>query len=196
MPHKSHAVEDVLDELKHAARSGQSSVSVGDAVEAIGHRGYGPLLFVPALIAITPVGGVPGVPSLMALLIAIFAVQLLIGRDHVAMPAFLERRSVPDGKLRRAVKKLYPLGRWLDRWFPGRLSVLVGPPAHRLVALCSLLLCLAVPPLEVVPFAAAAPMGAIAIFGLAMTLRDGVLIALGFAATIAALAVSWPLLPF
>ncbi len=56
-------------------------------------------------------------------------------------------------------------------------------------AAACLLLCLTVPPLELFPFASTAPMAAIALFGLAMTLRDGLVMALAFLASGAAIGV-------
>jgi hypothetical protein len=55
-------------------------------------------------------------------------------------------------------------------------------------------LCLTVPPLELVPFASTAPMAAIAAFGLGMTLRDGLLMGLGFVLSVVAVAVGFGML--
>ncbi|MBM9595919.1 exopolysaccharide biosynthesis protein [Roseitranquillus sediminis] len=180
-----HAVESILDELKGTAKEGDR-ISVGESVEALGHRGYGPLLFVPALIEISPIGGIPGVPTILALIILLFAVQIAWGRDHMWLPGFLERRSVSTDRMKGAVDKSRPVGRWLDRWFHGRLPRLTGKPARRIAACVVILLCLSVPPLELIPFASTAPMAAIAAFGLAITLRDGLLMMLGFALTVVA----------
>lgn len=182
MASRSSAVEDVLDRLEDIAEE-ESRVSVRDAVEGLGARGYGPFLFLPALIEITPVGAVPGVPTALALIILLFAVQLAWGRESMWLPGWLYRRSVSDEKLRAAVDKLRPAAMRLDRWFPGRLPSLTGKPAVRAAAAVTVLLCLSVPPLEPLPFASSAPMAAIAVFGLAMTLGDGLLMAAGFAVT-------------
>ncbi len=186
MTEKSDAIESVLDRLDELADR-EDEASVGDAVETIGDRGWGPLVFVPALIEITPIGGIPGVPTLLALIIAIFAVQIAVSRDNVWLPGFLKNRSASDDKLHKSVDFLRPTARRLDRWFPGRWPGLAGDSATRIAALVCLVLCATVPPLELLPFAAAAPMAAIAVFGLAMTLDDGLLMVVGFAASAAAL---------
>ena len=49
------------------------------------------------------------------------------------------------------------------------------------------LMCLAVPPLELLPFAVVLPMGVIAAFGIALTVRDGLLMLIGFLGSGAAL---------
>jgi hypothetical protein len=183
-----HAVEDILDELEGKA-DGQDHVSVGDTLEALGERGYGPLIFVPALIEISPIGGIPGVPTFLALIIAIFAGQIVAGRDHMWLPGFIERVRVSSKRMKESVEKVRPVARWLDRWFHGRYERLTGDFPRRVAAGVCILLCLSVPPLELLPFASTAPMAAIALFGLAMTLRDGLVMAVAFVAAAVALGV-------
>lgn len=176
---KSDAVERILDRL-HQTAEAHGRVTVGHMVEALGDRGWGPFLFVPALLEISPIGGIPGVPTLLALIIAIFAAQIAWGRDHMWLPELLRRRSVSGEKMRAAVDKMRPAGRFLDRWFHGRFPSLTSDKATRIAAVVVILLCLTVPPLELLPFASTGPMVAIAAFGLALTMRDGLLMALGF----------------
>lgn len=193
MAGKSRKVEDVLDRLGSLGDE-KDKVSVSDVVEALGNRGYGPFIFVPALIEITPVGAVPGVPTLLATIIVFMAAQMLLGRHHIWTPGILGRRRIAGRKLRQAADKLQPVGDRLDRWFPGRLPQLTGALPARLAAIVILILCLSVPPLELVPFASSAPMLTIAIFGLALTLRDGVLMAVGFLLTLVALGIGFGVL--
>ena len=131
---------------------------------------------IPALLEITPIGGIPGVPTALALIIALIAVQLLLSRDHVWMPDFVQQRAVGSNKLHKAVQKLRGVGGFLDRHSEGRLEGLTQGPAIKLVALTILALCCTVPPLEFVPFASSIPMLAIAVLGLALTVRDGALV--------------------
>ena len=115
-------------------------VSLGKVTEALGTRSHGPFLLVSALIEISRVGGIPGVPTVLAAIIVLFAVQLLLGREHMWLPGFLARRSVSSGKTRKAADKLWPLARFMDRWFHGRLPKLTEGPAVRVAAaLCILL---------------------------------------------------------
>lgn len=169
------SVGEVLGELDELAAHGDS-VCVADVLDDFGGRSFGPFIMIPALLEITPIGGIPGVPTALALFIALIAVQLLLGRDHVWMPLFVQRRAVGSKKLHAAVTKLRGLGRFLDRHSEGRLEGLTQGTAMRLVALMILALCAAVPPLEFLPFASSIPMLAIAILGLALTVRDGALL--------------------
>lgn len=183
-----HSVCDVMNMLR-ATADAHDKVTIGNVLDAVGDRSYGPALMIPALIEITPVGGIPGVPSFLALLIALMAAQLLFDKDHLWLPAFVQKRSVSGAKLHKAADKLDPLAIRLDRWFHGRMSRLIRQPWPRLAAGLVILLCLAVPPLELVPFASTAPMLAIAAFGLALLVRDGLLMIAAFALSLAALGI-------
>ncbi|MFD1340881.1 exopolysaccharide biosynthesis protein [Litorisediminicola beolgyonensis] len=187
-------VADLIDRLCEKSEEGDSdSVSMADLLDAIGARSYGPLLLAIALIVISPVGAIPTVPSLAAVAIALVALQLLIGRKHVWLPQVLRRREVSGDRLRTGIEKMRPVADVMDRWFGKRLSRLTGEPVRRVAALFILALCALVVPLELVPFGAVIPMGAILLFGLAITARDGILMVLAFLASGAALAGGWML---
>jgi hypothetical protein len=178
------SVGDILDRL-HEVGEKNDRVTLGEMTEAFGSRSYGPFLLVPALLEESPVGAIPGVPTAIAIVIALFAVQMLFGRKQMWLPGFIARRGLSAEKLKKASDRLRPVARFMDRWFHGRLTWMTEGPAVRIAAAATLLLCLAVPPLEVLPFASSAPMLAIAAFGLALLVRDGVLM---IAASVLALA--------
>jgi hypothetical protein len=174
MAEDPHKVADILDRLEECARS-EERVSIGDVVGTFGSRSYGPFLLVPALTEISPLGGIPGLPTAIAAVIILFAAQIAFGRAHIWLPGFIAKRSLSSDRLKKAVRKLRPIGRWTDRWFHGRLPTLTSGPFVRFAAAACILLALTVPPLELLPFATTAPMAAIAAFGLAMLVRDGAL---------------------
>ncbi len=167
----------VVDLLQSLHRLGQEkgNVSVGEVIECFGHRSYGPFLLVPALFGISPIGGIPGVPTFLALVVGLFAFQMLFGRTDLWLPAFLKKRSVTGSKLSEAADKLQSVGRWMDRLFEGRLGVLTREPFPRIAAAVTVLLCCLVPPLELLPFAVAGPMAVIGAFGIALMVSDGLL---------------------
>lgn len=184
------SVEGILDELEGAAQ-GQDSVNIATIVEAVGHRGYGPFLTVPALLELSPIGAVPGVPTVLALIISTFALQIALGRHNMWLPDFIERWSVSAGKVQKAVEKLRPAGKKMDHWFHGRLPVFANNVAIRAAAVAAIALCMTVPPLEVVPFASSVPMAAIAILGVAILVRDGALMLAGYTAALIAVATGY-----
>lgn len=150
-------------------------VTVGVIVESLGHRSYGAILMMPVLVDWSPLGGVPGVQSFLAVVAAIVAAQMLVGRRHLWLPGFVARRSIDSAKLRKAAAGLRGVARFMDRHFHGRLEWLTRKPFSRVAAGVVIAICLAVPPLDLIPFGGSGPMLAIALFGLALLVRDGVL---------------------
>ena len=164
-------------------------VSIGAIVESFGHRGYGAVLMVPVLVDWSPLGGVPGVQSLLALAAALVSAQIVIGRRHLWLPGFVARRSVGSAALRKAAARMRGVARFMDRHFHGRLERLTGEPFSRIAAGVVIVICLAVPPLDLVPFGGSGPMLAIALFGLALLVRDGVLMLVALALSVGAVGI-------
>ncbi|GGE52628.1 membrane protein [Agaricicola taiwanensis] len=155
-------------------------VSVTDIREKIGERSFGPFLLIPALIEISPIGGIPGLPTVLAVIISLFAVQILMGRKHLWLPDFLEHRSIDGKKFARGMARIRKTTRWVDHVLQPRLKWATRPPwVYGAAAMC-LALCATVPVLELVPFASSFPMAAIALFGLGLVARDGIVMLLGF----------------
>lgn len=187
------ALTDVVEELDKVSRQGDK-VEVGHLIDALDHRGYGPALAVLPLIELTPIGGVPGFPTLLALTLAIITVRLLMGYEHFWAPGWLRQRKLESDKVIKSVKWLKPVSLWIDTRLHERMKHLAGPTGRRAACVVILCLLLIVPPLELVPFATSAPMIIIAIFGLGLLYRDGLLMLLGFVgATIAIAGALWSL---
>jgi hypothetical protein len=174
MGDEQHGVNAILDRLERVGARRQE-LSIGEIVGAFGHRSYGPFLLVPPLIGISPIGTIPTVPTIVAAIIALFSVQILLGREQMWLPRFIRERTMATDKVGKATAKLRPVARFMDRWFHGRLPALTRGPFVRVAAALSLALCLVVPPLELLPWASAAPMLTIAMVGLALLVHDGAL---------------------
>lgn len=185
MATEPHSVGEILDCLEAVAEEHQR-VSVGDVLDAIGSRSYGPFLMIPPLIELTPVGAIPGVPTFLAAIVALIAVQMLFGRNHVWLPGFIRNRSVSADKIEKGSDKLRKIARFLDKWFHGRMKSLTHGVPVRIAALLIIGLCATVPPLELVPFASSGPLLAVAAFGLALMVRDGLLMLIATALSLAA----------
>ncbi|WP_338446885.1 exopolysaccharide biosynthesis protein [Pelagerythrobacter marensis] len=180
-----HSIEDVLDGIEELGEQ-RDEVCFGDALDEFGRRSFGPVLLFLPLIELSPIGGIPGVPTFLALAIALIAGQLLLGREHVWLPQFVERRAIAGDTLARAAHRLDGAAETIDGWFKGRLRAFTRPPWPRIAALMVIVLCCTVPPLEFLPFASSAPMIAIAAFGLALMVRDGLLMLIAFALSLGA----------
>lgn len=181
---------ETVEALEEIAREHiEGGVCIGDVLDEFGARSFGPFLFAPALIELSPIGGIPGVPTFLALLAATVAAQLFVGKEHVWLPALVQRRRIRSGRLMQAARKLEGVAEWLDARFRGRMRRFTRRPMQRLAAVLVILLALTVPPLEFIPFASSAPMLAIAMFGLAVLVRDGLLMLTASGVSVAALGV-------
>ena len=155
------------------------TIQLQDVVDTFQSRGFGPLVTLPALLALLPTGGVPGVPTLCAIFIALIAVQQLFGRQSPWLPRKLRERGISHDKLHRSVERVRPWTRRIDRLLAQRLDILLQPVARRFIAVLVIALALAMIPLELLPFAAAMPALAITVIGLGMTADDGLLLLIG-----------------
>lgn len=94
----------VLEALDDNAKGDR--LTVGAMVDAIGDRGFGPLILTAALIEIMPTGGIPGIPTAVALTVILFATQLLLGRKQPWIPEILRRRGFSRDKFYKAREKI------------------------------------------------------------------------------------------
>lgn len=179
---KPQNLQTLLDELEQAAE-GKDEVPLKDVHEAIGQRSFGPLLLVAGLAALTPLGVIPGLPTVFAILVVLIAGQLVIGRDRFWIPKPLRERTVGADRLRRAVRWARKPARGVDRIVRPRLAVFTHAGFTRVVAVICVVIAFAIPPLELLPFAVAAPASAIAAFGLGLTAKDGLLVLIALIAS-------------
>lgn len=180
------SIGDVVDGIERIAKA-EDEVAIDDLLDEFGDRSFAPLMLILALIGVSPVGAIPSVPTIIALCIAIIAAQMAWGRKHVWLPGFVTGRGVSSDRLTKGRDKLRKIAEVLDRIAKGRMQSLASGPARRVVAGLIAVLCLALPVLEIVPFAAAAPFLAIAILSLALMVRDGLVMLIGGGIALAAL---------
>ena len=175
-----HSMEEVLETIEDIAEE-QPEVCIRDALDHFGHASYTPLLIILPLVEISPVGGIPGIPTALAITLALVAAQMLFGKEHLWLPDFIQNRTADGEKLAKAAHKLDNLAQRIDQLVGDRLDFLTKGLWVKVAAFFIILLCATVPPLEVVPFASSLPMIAVAVFGLAILVRDGLLMLAGFA---------------
>jgi len=191
-PH--HDLEDVIDHIiacsvrNEAALNSHGRVSVGDLMDAIGERSFGPLLLVPSLIAVSPVGAIPGLPAITSAVIVLIAAQILLHHEHFWIPGWLSRRSMDAGKMERGLEKFRGVAHFIDHLLLPRLTWLTGGPFFYAIALMCLMIGLVTPVLELVPLGGIPPNAAVVAFSLAITARDGLWALLAFGFSIATIA--------
>lgn len=182
MPFEFTSLQQLLAHIAQSAEE-RSRVSLDMVLDAVGPRSFAPVLLLVGLILFSPLSGIPGLPTLMAILVLIVAVQLLIGRHHFWMPQWILRRSISKKKLLQALKWLDKPAAFIDRWLKPRLRFLVRRTGTFLTALTCTAIALAMPVMELVPFSSSVAGLALAIFGLALVAQDGLLAVVAFILT-------------
>jgi hypothetical protein len=189
-----HDLEDVIDHIialclhNGLAQQGHGRVSVADLMDMLGERSFGPLLLVPSLIAVSPVGAIPGLPAITSAIIVLIAGQILVGHEHFWIPGWLARRSIDAHGLERGLEKFRPVARFIDHLLRPRLPWLTQGPSFYAIALFCLLIGLVTPILELVPLGGIPPNAAVVAFSLAITARNGLWALLAFLFTGASIA--------
>lgn len=180
-----HTLDEVLDRIGHADEDGL--VCVGYLVSAMGQRSFGTLLLVPSLLLVSPLSAIPGVSSVTGIVIALIAVQMLVGRDAVWLPRRINECCIDRRRFEKALAFLAPIARFCDKLVWPRLSVLTYGPCSRFVAAVCVLVGLLMPVFEMVPFASSILAAVVATFAFALVARDGVLVIVATVVTAAAL---------
>lgn len=168
--------------LDHIARTAerQERVSLDMVVRAVGQRSFAPLLLLVGIILFSPISGIPGVPTLMAILVLLVAVQLLLGRRHFWLPQWMLKRSISEKKLLKALDWLRRPARFIDRWLQPRMVFLVRRTGTYAIAAICAVIALGLPAMEIIPFSATTAGLALTAFGLALVTHDGLLAVLAF----------------
>ncbi|NYS61816.1 exopolysaccharide biosynthesis protein [Vreelandella salicampi] len=181
---QASSLTHLLESLENMERR-KLQVSVEDVLTAAGRRSFGPMLLVAGLITLAPlIGDIPGMPTLMAAIVLLTAGQLLAGRDRFWLPQWLLRRHMTRKTFDKGLQRMKKPARWVDRWLRMRLPWLTGYWGSRLTALTALIIALAMPPMEFIPFSANGAGLALTLLGLGLVARDGVVLLLGVGITV------------
>ena len=176
-------LQQLLDRLDKAATG--ERVSVECMIEAVGRSSFGALLLLGGLITLSPLDIIPGIPTIIAVAVFVVCVQLLAGRRHFWLPGWVLRRWITRQRFRQALSWLKKPARFGDRIVRPRLTYLAGDAAIKVIAVASIVVSMAMPIMEVVPFSANLAGIALTAFGLAVIAHDGLLALIAFAATAA-----------
>ncbi len=171
---------EVFDQISDTTDQDAESVTMGAILDHVGNRSLGPLLMIPALIAIGPTGAIPGVAVLCGSLILLVSVQLFTPGTTPWLPRRLRQFEIDRGRLSKVLGAVRPWARRIDRVMHERLLALSGRAGQYASGLCCAILALTIFPLALLPFAVAIPASAILLFGVGLTTRDGVVVAAGF----------------
>lgn len=167
-------IEELLDRIE-AGSSGRPHVSIGEMMDSVGRRTFGPIVLLVGLILVTPLSGLPGMPTLMGLVVFLTLGQIFLGRSHFWLPGWVVKRNVPRHRLVQGLELVRPGARRIDRLIRPRLVPLVKGPGLYAMAIACMIIAAVMPATEIVPFSASIAGLALMTFGLSMISKDGLL---------------------
>jgi hypothetical protein len=170
-------IEDTIEAISRDIDDG--AVTVGDLVNRVSERSFGPLILIPAIILMSPLGAVPGLPAVVALLLMLIAIQMVVPGRQPWLPRSLRRISMDGQRLKKGMQTLRPYLSRLDPLVTRRFTILIEPPLIYAVGVGVIVLCLTIFPLAIIPFALLLPASCLLLIGIGLTAGDGVLVALG-----------------
>jgi len=168
----------LLDGMEHAAR--HDTVSVKDVLDEFGERSVLPFILVASLLLVSPLSGLFGVTTLIAMVIIVLSAQALWGRRRLWLPGFILRRRVKSSRLLLGIRWLRAPSKFFDRHSGRRLLILVTGQKTSITLLTCMVLPTAWPMLEFVPFASSFGGGTVALFSFGLFTRDGLYVLLGY----------------
>lgn len=170
----------VLNEIQYLSKD-CDTVSVGDILDMVGRRSFGPILLVAGLITVAPlIGDIPGVPTIMAAVVFLVALQILFRREKLWFPDSILNRSLEKDKLQNALEKMKKPAAYIDRILKPRLKTITTGAMIYPAAITCLCISLAMPVMEFIPFSANFAGAALTAFGLSFIARDGLMALFGY----------------
>ncbi len=162
-------------------------ITLGDLVTSLRHRSFGLVTLVFAVPCALPMP--PGIAGACGAIILLIALQMLMGLPGVALPAPLARRGFSRDTFRRVVDRVVPWVQRLERVCRPRLAVTHGRLGEAAIGFTLLVLgtIIALP----IPIIGNIPPGIAAIvIAVGMSERDGVVVLVGMAASLLAVALT------
>lgn len=163
-------------------RADTARVPVVWLLAELGPRSFGLTFFVMGMVAL-----VPGASTLVGVLLAWPAVQLMLGHKTAELPRVIGRRTVAVAKVARLIAVLTPRLVRLERVVRPRWPELFSA-TRRLTGAAMLLLGLAM--ISPVPFSQVVPALVIMLLALAYLEEDGLVLLIALAGATAALAIT------
>jgi hypothetical protein len=171
-PVNHHDLEDLIGHILDITPD-QGRLSVADMMTAIGERSFGPLILVPSLIALSPVGAIPGLPAVTSAIVILLTVQMLLGHKHFWLPGWLKERTIDGPKLEKGLRAFLPVARFVDHFLRPRMTYFTKGPGYYALAVLILIVACVTPVLELVPLGGIPPNAALVAFALAIIAHDG-----------------------
>ena len=163
--------------LRSLPDPGSTTVNVGEIIAHFGPRAFGALLFVFAVPNLLPLP--PGSTTVLGLPLLLFAPQLAAGSQQPWLPRRLQVRAFDAASLRKVTTRASVWVERAERLTTRRGAVMFGPLGTALIGIvCTLLAAVLILP---IPLGNMLPAFTIAVFGLSLVQRDGLLALIGYA---------------
>lgn len=167
------------------AAEAKGDVSVGAIRDALGDRSFAALLVIFAAFNLLPLP--PGASAFLGLPLVIVSAQMVYGSKRAWLPGFLVNRSLTADQFRTVIDKVVPPLMRIERFIRPRYWPFWRRRGDRVIGLLALVMAIVVT--LPIPLGNWLPAFCTALLGLSLTERDGVLLALGGAVGVAAIAV-------
>lgn len=174
----SRPLESVLEKLDDAVTN--DTASVDNILTEFGDRSFGPILVLSGTVMISPLGAIPGVPVVMAALIISSSLQLIFGRKKPWLPERIRRLKIPGKKVHQSKIFFRPYFKKVDGLVRPRMPWAATRTTRLTVAIVSIFLAMALLILAALPLGGLIPGALIAMFGLGIMARDGLVLSLTF----------------
>lgn len=178
---KTNIFMDTLNVIEEETNG--KHITFGNLLKTLNHRGFGPVLMIPALLALLPTGAIPGVPALCGLTLCLISPQIIAGRAYPWIPSKLEKASFNREKVLALLNKGRPCAKFIDRYVHPRLNFLSHAIVERTVAVLCFILGALMIVVGFVPFVPALIALPILLFALGISAKDGAMTLAGFGVT-------------
>lgn len=183
MDHRTPRTSELLTAVL-AAQDGEK-VAIGDLVNALRNRAFGILFLLFGIPNCIPMP--PGIPVICGVILALIGLQMALGRHDLWLPDIIARRTFSRAMLEKIVNRSRPYIRRFEGWSAPRYPHVSGPVGRHIVGGTVVVLGLVLAFLPI-PFFGNIPPGiAVCILGLGLVERDGVIIMIGYVASVVAL---------
>ncbi|QBR83090.1 exopolysaccharide biosynthesis protein [Legionella israelensis] len=167
------SLEQLLNKIENLANK-NNKISFGLLLNAIGRRSFGPILFFFGMILAAPgLADIPGVPVVIGFILLLIILQVLMWREHIWLPSWIKNWSISSKQLIKSVNYLRKPALYLDKLFKQRLTFLVNTASTWMICLICLLIVLATPVMELIPFSANLAGLIFMTFGISLISNDG-----------------------
>jgi hypothetical protein len=181
LPPASELLQDLMDAFP------EEQVTVGEILKRLEGQAFGLLLLVLALPNCIP--NIPGLSTIFGVMMVAPAVQLILGRGDLWLPARVRRWSISRHALQMAINGSLPILKRIERYVAPRWAFLVKPPFTQFLGLQTLFLAFVL--ILPIPLGNWMPGVTVAATALALLQRDGRLVLLSVPLTLVSVALAW-----